>query len=298
MRVAALFGAAAIATASATVAVNIGVHPQPPVWDERAAITTHLALWIVLTALSLGMAQALPAPALPRRLATLPGVAGLIIPSFFVLAATALSGGMPTPAVATKLATGIATGVGLSFVLAFLNSFLPPSEHEAPADSGRPAYAGALFVTAVTALIWAGITFYPRTADNGQFRHYLRLEHEGRTLTVGVKRTMLTREQLGVLKISDRAGSNGLILEEGEWRSLMGLWVHAREAHTDTRAKIGTANDNVPGDPSSLSIEIMPAGAHLRISSTHAPTIDFQVDRAEFDVVTASLERTHRDLLQ
>lgn len=297
MKVAALcvLGALTIAVAAASVAVNLGWRPPTPVWDERTALATQLALFVELVILSAGIASLAPSPHLPRRLKTLPATATLLVPSFFVLAAVALHEGASPRMVASRLAMGVATGLTLSLVVAFMQSFAPATDDVAE-SAPRRRFWPALGVASATALLWTAAVLIPRAPDNGAFHRYLKLEHDGGTLSVGVKRTALFGTAYGVLRLSDAVGANALILEEQEWRSLMDQWNRARAPQTQTSARIGPVRDSVSDDPAVLLITPAPAGAQLQISSPRSPTVLFAVAAADYDALTNALAQAHADL--
>lgn len=289
---AALFGAGAIAVAVAIVALNLGWRPPLPIWDERAQIVTQLALWVELAAMCLGVSERSPEPRLPKRLKTLPENACLLVPSFFLAGAISLSEGMSWGEAASRLAVGAATGLVLSVFAAFLGSFVQSAEAKAPDPWVKPRRA--LSMAAATAVIWAVVACAPRTPDDGEFRTYLHLQRGEQTLVIGVKRTALFGDEYGLLRICDAAGANALVLKKDEWRSLTELWNRARAAGAP--ASIGTARDSGVSDQSTLSIDSTETGVRLQISSKRAATVDFKIDRTEFEAVTAALKQADQDL--
>lgn len=296
MRLAAFYAAVCLSALAGFAAVQLGWQPNfVAVWDTRSLLYLDGLFAFPAFISCMAAAAALPVDRMPRRLQALPVALTLCILSLTLVGLVQLSASSDASEIRQNLLRSIGFGVGLGLVLGIIQGFSPKEEKEDDSLSDWQRHALVIGMMAAVVLVGLFLLVQTRPRDDGKYEEFASLGTLDRHLDIGVKTAPLTDDSYGIVRISDPARSNLLVLEKSEWPTFANLWAKARGIRSTSWKAAGEAGDTVASDRATISLSGGP-GVRLRISSPHSPTMTYDVTPADVPRVDAAISETGKRL--
>jgi len=297
MRLAIFYAAAYLATMVGFASVQLGWRPDfVATWDGRSRVYLDLVCLVLALSAAAGLSALAPKVRFPKLLRALPGTMAILGTAFTMLGLLALSPASSANEIQSKMTWSIGAGIAVGFVTGLIASFETNlRKSEAPAEDPKPNHAILIGLMGVGSAVGFALLLTPRARDDGKFHEYGRFSGAEGDVVLGVASPPLMGDRYGVLKLTDRRGSNSLILESNEWRDFKSLWSKAERAQSGDWRAIGEVHDTEPSDPARVAVS---AGTGVRfvVSSPHSPTVTSDLAPSEFRRFDAALASVEHDI--
>jgi hypothetical protein len=292
LKVAALYAVICLVALVGLAKVQLGWQPDfVAVWDLRSKLYLDGVFAFPAFISCMGLAGALPVARLPRRLQPFPGAMALSILSLILIGIVELSATSDATEVRHNLLRAAGFGVGLGLFLGVVQGFSPKEKGEDNSLTDWQRHSLVIGMMAAAVLVGLILLMQTRPRDDGNYEEFARLGGSDEYLSIGARTPPLVDESFGLVRISNSAGSNVLVLENSEWPAFAKLWVKARQMRSATWQPAGETSDTTGSDRATISVSGGP-GVRFRISSPHSPTVIYHVPPSDIPRLDSAISKT------